>query len=250
MAGTNKKKKFIFSKPAIILRNTQLPDNIGMSARSMVNYGFKDLRIVKPKVKWPNKKADSASAGAFDIINKNTKIYSNIEDSFKGIDIIFATSVRNRDLENIVLSPREAVKIAKYKYKNNKIGFLFGPEKAGLNNEDLSEANYIIQIPTNPSFGSLNIAMAVNIICYEWYLLENDSLTDEKLIYNVADKKKIYLFKKFLISTLYKTKFLKDRLTDKKLEINVKNIFSKKILTNKEILILYGIIKNLKKYKK
>ena len=113
----------------IILRNTQLPDNIGMSARSMVNYGFKDLRIVKPKVKWPNKKADSASAGAFDIINKNTKIYSNIEDSFKGIDIIFATSVRNRDLENIVLSPREAVKIAKYKYKNNKIGFLFGPEK-------------------------------------------------------------------------------------------------------------------------
>ena len=73
-----------------------------MCARSMVNYGFKDLRIVNPKVIWPNKKAYSASAGAFDKINKTTKIYANIEESFKKIDVLFATSVRNRDIENIM----------------------------------------------------------------------------------------------------------------------------------------------------
>ena len=136
-------------------------------------------------------------------------------------------------------------------YNNLNVGFLFGAEKAGLSNNDLSEANYIIQIPTNPIFGSLNLAMAVNIICYEWYLSKNlnnmDTCFKNKL--KIADKKKIYHFKEFLIKTLHEIDFFKNKDQDTKLEINLKNIFSKSLYTNKELLMFYGIIKSLKKYK-
>ena len=152
MAGTNKRNKLISNGSCIILKDPQLPENIGMCARSMLNYGFSDLRIVNPKKAFPNDKAISASAGAFDKIIKKTRVFSNLEEAMKSIKILFATSVRVRDLEKNILTPREAIKLIIKKYKYSKIGFLFGPEKAGLNNTDLSEANFIIQIPTNPGF--------------------------------------------------------------------------------------------------
>ena len=249
MAGTNKIKSFVYSNPAIILRSPQLPENIGMVARAMFNYGFNDLRIVTPKKKWPNKKSFSASAGAFDIISKDTNVYNSLEKSFKGIDILFAASVRSRVIEKLVLTPREAIIKINKAYKNAKVGILFGPEQAGLNNDDLSEANYIIQIPTNPSFGSLNLAMAVNIICYEWFLLNKRKVINRDNDYDLANKEDLKYFKNFLISTLYEVGFFQNKKKDKKLEINLKNIFSKSMLTDKELLILYGVIKGLKNYK-
>ena len=81
MAGTNKKNKALYSKPAIILKNPQLSENIGMSARSMLNYGFSDLRLVNPKVNWPNQKSIASSAGAFDIIMNTTNKYKTYKVS-------------------------------------------------------------------------------------------------------------------------------------------------------------------------
>ena len=248
MAGTNKRKKLISNGPCIILKDPQLPENIGMCARSMLNYGFSDLRIVNPKKALPNDKAMSASAGAFEKIAKNTKIFSNLEEAMKSVQILFATSVRVRDLEKNIITPREAIKLIIKKHKYSKIGFLFGPEKAGLNNTDLSEANFIIQIPTNPGFGSLNLAMAVNIICYEWFINYHKKISTEiKKSVELADKKKLTNFKKFLIKNIHEIGFFKNKDFEK-LEINIKNIFSKSLITNKELLILYGIIKSLKKY--
>ena len=249
MAGTDTKQNFIYSNPSIILRSPQLPENIGMVARSMFNYGFNDLRIVTPKKEWPIKKAISASAGALDLISKDTKVYSSLKKSFKDIDVLFAASVRSRDIEKLVLTPKEAVLKINKSYQSAKIGFLFGPEQAGLNNNDLSEANYIIQIPTNPGFGSLNLAMAVNIICYEWFLLNKKKVINKNNDYDLANKENINYFKDFLIKSMYEVGFFKKKELDEKLEINLKNIFSKSMLTNKELLILYGVIKGLKNYK-
>ena len=166
----------------------------------------------------------------------------------KSIKIVFATSVRVRDLEKNILTPRQAIKLIIKKYKYSKIGFLFGPEKAGLNNADLSEANFIIQIPTNPGFGSLNLAMAVNIICYEWFINYHKKISiDISKNIEVVDKKKLTNFKKFLIENIDESGFFKNKDSEK-LETNVKNIFSKSLLTNKELLILYGIVKSLKNY--
>ena len=93
MAGTNKINKLISNGPCIILKDPQLPENIGMCARSMLNYGFSDLRIVNPKKAFPNDKAISASAGAFDKIIKKTRVFSNLEEAMKSIKVLFATSV-------------------------------------------------------------------------------------------------------------------------------------------------------------
>ena len=249
MAGTNKQNKFIFSKPSIILKSPQLAENIGMSARSMVNYGFSDLRIVNTKVSWPNNKAISSSAGAFDFISKTTKQYKKLEESLEGVDILFATSVRTRDLEKTILTPKQAISIIKKLYIKKNIGFLFGPEKAGLNNNDLSEANYVIQIPTNPKFGSLNLAMAVNIICHEWLNNEHKELLKNILKESkLADKKNLLIFKNFLIKTMNEVNFFENQ-NQEKMEINLKNIFSKSFITDKELSILYGVIKSLKEYK-
>ena len=248
MAGTNKRNKLISNGPCIILKDPQLPENIGMCARSMLNYGFSDLRIVNPKKAFPNERAISASAGAFDKIIKSTRIFSNFKEAMKSVQVLFATSVRVRDLEKNILTPREAIKLIIEKYKYRKIGFLFGPEKAGLINTDISEANFVIQIPTNPGFGSLNLAMAVNIICYEWFINHHKKVST-KIKKNIvlADKENLKKFKKFLIENIHETGFFKNKDSEK-LETNVKNIFSKSLLTNKELLILYGIIKSLKKY--
>ncbi len=214
----------------------------------MLNYGFSDLRIVNPKKAFPNDKAISASAGAFDKIIKKTRVFSNLEEAMKSIKILFATSVRVRDLEKNILTPREAIKLIIKKYKYSKIGFLFGPEKAGLNNADLSEANFIIQIPTNPGFGSLNLAMAVNIICYEWFINYHKKIsTNISKNIEVVDKKKLTNFKKFLIENIYESGFLKIKIL-KNLKQMLKTFFQKSLLTNKELLILYGIIKSLKNY--
>ena len=249
MAGTNRIGNIFYSSPTIILKNPQLPENIGMCARAMLNYGFTDLRIVGPKIQWPNKKSIASSAGALDIINNTTNIYNLFDDALEGIDVLFATSVRNRDLEKIVITPKDAVRKINTKYKNAKIGFLFGPEKAGLKNRDLSEANYIIQIPSNQRFGSLNLAMAVNTICYEFFInvikKKNNNETNSKFV----DKKKIALFKNHLIKILYEIKYFNREKNDSKLETNVRNIFSRTMFTEKELLMLYGVIKGLKNYK-
>ena len=193
----------------------------------MLNYGFSDLRIGNPKKGFPNDKAISASAGAFDKILKNRRVFTNFKEAMKSVEILFATSVRVRDLEKNILTPREAIKLIINKYKNTKIGFLFGPEKAGLNNSDFSEANFIIQIPTNPGFGSLNLAMAVNIICYEWFINYHKKIsTVIRKNVELVDKKKLTNFKKFLIENIHETGFFKNKEFEK-LETNVKNIFPK-----------------------
>lgn len=248
MAGTNKKKKLSFSEPVIILNKPQLAENIGMVARTMVNFGLKNLRLVNPKANWTSKKSFSASAGAFEIIKKYTFVYDNLSSAIEDLHFLCATTVRKRDLDSRYCSPKTAVKNIINNYNKKKIGFLFGGEKAGLNNNDISEANLLITIPTNKAFGSLNLAMAVNIIGYEWYINQKDK--SKKVIYrNSASKKEINFFKERVIRELYNTNFFESLPLDSRLVINVKNIISKITLSDKELKILHGIISSLKNFK-
>lgn len=248
MAGTNKIKNIQFSDPAIILKNPQLPENIGMVARTMVNFGLRNLRIVKPKVSWPNKKAFAASAGAFKLIEKYTKVYDTLQDSIKDIQFLCATTVRKRELNSKYVTPRTAIRQMRKSYLDNRIGFLFGAEKAGLTNNDISEANLLITIPSNNAFGSLNLGMAVNIIAYEW---NNQFIKNKKIFSNkeVANKSNVNYFKNRLLKELYNTNFFNSIEEEAKLVVNVKNIVSKAKLTDKELKILHGIVTNLKNYK-
>ena len=148
-----------FNNITFILHKPQLSENIGACARSIKNFNFSKLAIINPKPIYPNDKIIATSVGAKDIIKK-VKVYNVLEKSLEKIDCLIATSARfrNKNIKHIKL---EDLKEIDYK---KRIGFLFGSEASGLSNEEISYANYTLQIPTNPAFKSLNLSHSVIII--------------------------------------------------------------------------------------
>ena len=148
-----------FNNVTFILHKPQLSENIGACARSMKNFNFTKLVVVNPKPIYPNDKILATSVGAKDIIKKS-KIFEKLEPSLKNIDCLIATSARfrNKNIKHISLEDLKKIDFKK------KVGFLFGSEASGLSNEEISYANYTLQIPTNPNFKSLNLSHSVIII--------------------------------------------------------------------------------------
>lgn len=168
MAGTNSKAELLTGGPVIILVEPQLGENIGTAARAMANFGLSEMRIVNPRDGWPNEKAKSASAKADHVID-NAKVYATLEEALVGLNRVFATTARSRDMFVPVHGPEEAMQIAKvYMDAGQQCGILFGRERTGLKNEEVALADEIVTFPVNPAFASLNIAQAVLLMSYEW----------------------------------------------------------------------------------
>lgn len=168
MAGTNSKAELLTGGPVIILVEPQLGENIGTAARAMANFGLSEMRIVNPRDGWPNEKAKSASAKADHVID-NAKVFATLEDALIGLNLVFATTARSRDMFLPVRGPEEAMQKAKVHLDaDQKCGILFGRERTGLKNEEVALADEIVTFPVNPAFASLNIAQAVLLMSYEW----------------------------------------------------------------------------------
>ena len=144
---------------SFILHKPQLSENIGACARAIKNFNFKKLVLINPKPIFPNDKILATSVGAKDIINQSKK-YDNLENALEKIDILIATSARfrNKNIKHINLEDLKKIDFKK------RVGFLFGSEASGLSNDEVSYANYTLQIPTNPDFKSLNLSHSLIII--------------------------------------------------------------------------------------
>jgi tRNA/rRNA methyltransferase len=154
--------------PAVILINPQMAENIGAVARAMSNFGLKELRLVAPRDGWPSQRARDVASGGAEIIDK-AKLYSDFPSALKGIEFAYATTARERDMEKRVLEPREAVRSMKTHMKSGgRVAIVFGPERTGIENDDISLCDHFVTIPTAPGHFSLNLAQAVVIIGYEW----------------------------------------------------------------------------------
>lgn len=151
--------------PAIILVRPQLGVNIGACARAMLNFGLTDLRLVSPRDGWPNADAGPAASGA-DQVLADARVFDSVADACAGLSLVFATTVRNRELIRRVVTPLQAA--ADFHALEPQGGIMFGPERTGLETEDLAVAHAILTIPVNPDFGSLNLAQAVLVTAYEW----------------------------------------------------------------------------------
>jgi len=237
------------NKYGFILIKPQLGENIGASARALKNFGFNKLFITKPRDGWPNTKAKVTSVGALDIIKK-TKVFNETNEAIKGFDIIFAFSARSRDVNKRHIGLKSFLKITK-KIKNKKIGFMFGPEASGLSNMDLSEANYIVQIPSSKKFKSLNLSQAVSLICFEIFKLNNyranKQVNFEK---NIGQKGKLTDFLELLKLNLEKKNFFKPIEKKPSMIENINNLFYRLEPNDKELRILASIISSLSKNKK
>ena len=234
----------MINRIGFLLIKPQLPENIGFCARGLKNFGFKKLDLVKPKESWPNKKASATSVGAKDVLNK-TKVYSNIKDAINKYDVVYASSARRRDINKRHLSFNQFIQSIK-KNKKRKIGIMFGPEASGLSNEEISYSNYIFKIPVNKNFESINLSHSVILICYEIFKnLKSAAFKKEKKLIDIVSKKKLNVFFDFVENRLDNKGFFSPKEKKKSMLINLRNIFERNQLSDKELSILSSVFSKL-----
>jgi tRNA/rRNA methyltransferase len=155
----------VSAAPIIILVRPQLGENIGKTARAMLNFGLTELRLVAPRDGWPNPDAGPAAAGA-DVVLEQAQVFETLAQATADIHHIYATTVRKRGVTKPVLTPEAAANEIVSATGHSAI--LFGAERSGLETEEVAVARSIITVPINPDFGSLNLAQAVILCAYEW----------------------------------------------------------------------------------
>ena len=229
---------------SFILHKPQLSENIGASARAIKNFNFEKLVLIDPKPVFPNDKILATSVGAKNII-KNSKVFQNIEKAIENFDIVIATSARfrNKNIKHINLEDLKKINFKK------KVGFLFGSESSGLSNNEISYANYNLQIPTNPEFKSLNLSHSLIIIAQivsGIIKLKTKMFMRSKKVKS-AKKKDIQLMFNLCIKNLEDINFFKSKEKKPIMLQNLRNIFYKMDLSDKETRILSSVIASLGK---
>mgnify|MGYP001957781473 FL=1 len=237
-------KKILKNNISIILVEPQLGENIGTTARAMLNFGFENLILVNPRDDWPNEYAMKAAAGAIKVIEK-TRVFKNLEDALSEFNFAFSTTIRPRDMVKPV---NGLEKMAEKSYEKlemkQKIAFIFGREKSGLTNHQISLTDEIIEIPTNKDFSSLNLAQAVILVVSELNRLGVSYAKEEIVIPDSfpADKKDLISFFNHLERALDDSGFLKPLEKKPTMMMNIRNIFNRSNLTDQEVKTLRGVI--------
>ncbi len=229
---------------SFILHKPQLSENIGACARAMKNFNFQKMIVVDPKPIYPNDKILATSVGAKNIISKS-KNYNNLETALKNIDLVIATSARfrNKNIKHIQLED-----LKKIDYKK-KVAFLFGSEASGLSNNEISYANYTLQIPTNPEFKSLNLSHSLIIIAQVVHSVINSKVSSFNKSKKVksASKKDILSMSNLCIKNLEDIGFFKPKEKRPIMLENLRNIFYRMELSSKETRILSSVFASLGK---
>ncbi len=229
---------------SFILHKPQLSENIGACARAIKNFSFKKLILINPKPIFPNDKVFATSVGAKNIISQS-KVYENIEKALKDIDIVIATSARfrNKNIKHINLDDLKKIDFKK------KVGFLFGSEASGLSNEEVSYANYTLQIPTNPEFKSLNLSHSLIIIAQvvsSIIKMRTKPFKKSKKV-KPASKKEIQSMINLCLRNLEDINFFIPKEKKPVMLQNLRNIFYKMELSDKETRILSSVFASLSK---
>lgn len=230
---------------AILLVHPQMGENIGAAARAMMNFGFTDLRLVSPRDGWPNERAIDTASGAFDHMPE-PQVYERFQDATSDLNKLYATTARARDMVKPVFTPDAAIEdgINQLSHENTKIGFVFGPERTGLENEELSRCNAIINVPTNPDFSSLNLGQCVLLISYA---LSLQLITHNQDALPMGDsfpvsQDKMDEFLERLEKSLEDAGFFKAENLKPTMVRNIRNIFMRGDLSDQEVRTLHGIL--------
>jgi tRNA/rRNA methyltransferase len=173
----------VTAKPVIVLVRPQLGQNIGKTARAMLNFGLTEMRLVAPRDGWPNPEAGPSASGA-DVVLEQAEVFATTQEAIADCSLVFASTVRRRDLVMPVVGPEEMADQISSSPQRSAI--LFGPERSGLETEEVALANAIVTVPINPDFGSLNLAQAVILLAYEWSRRSHLSQPPAKALEEIA----------------------------------------------------------------
>jgi tRNA/rRNA methyltransferase len=233
--------------PVVILCRPQIGENVGAAARAMLNFGLAELRLVRPECGWPNAKAVATASGAVAVLNGIT-VFASLEEATADLHHIFATTARSRELKKPIVSPETAVAEARSAIgAGRRVGLVFGAERTGLENEELLLADAIVRIPTNPAFGSLNLAQAVLLLAYSWSMQDPSAPTEPTAgaAEEPATKGEVEALLRYLLAELEAADFFKSPDSRRSLMAAIKVMFERRGWTRPEVNLMRGILKEL-----
>jgi tRNA/rRNA methyltransferase len=249
-AGTDTTKSPLGGGPAVILVRPQLAVNIGMCARAMANFGLTDLRLVNPREGWPRSDeyrdvAYSAAAGATGLLDR-ARVYQSVEAAISDLNAVYATTARERGQMKAVLSPSVAM-AATAAAASEKRGILFGPERTGLDNDEVALAGAIITFPSDPAYASFNLAQAVLLCAYEWFKAAHGDAPPAvpRAVSPPAQREMLLAFFDYLEARLDENGFFRPVTKKPGMRRNLRNIFHRMDLTQQDVRTLWGAVVRL-----
>ena len=245
MSGTDhgKLEDWAGPTPVFVLVRPQMGENIGAAARAMWNFGLDRMRLVSPRDGWPNPKAVAMASGAAQVID-NAMIAETTADAIGDLNFVFATTARSRDLTKKVLTPEQAMVQARAMTgQGATVGVLFGPERAGLENEDIVQANALISVPVNPAFASLNLAQCVLLTAYEWRRQREGSAAPEDI--SRATAIEMQKLQEKLEQRLDAAGFFFPENKRASMVLNLRNMLSRMPMTDADTRLMHGVIRAL-----
>ena len=234
-------------QPSIILVKPQMGENIGSAARAMLNFGLENMRVVAARDGWPSQSAVATASGAGRVLDQ-ARHFSSFHDAVGDCHFVFATTARDRDLTKPVYDPKKAMKIAFEKISDGqKVGIIFGPERAGLENTEVVRSNALITVPVNPDFSSINLAQTVLLLSYEWFLAtdiyeENSSNTRKTSVASILEIEKL---SEQYENELEKIGFFFPEEKATSMKSTLRNIWSRLPLTVSDVRAFHGILRHL-----
>jgi tRNA/rRNA methyltransferase len=251
MGRASKGKATAADAPVIVLVRPQLGENIGMAARAMLNCGLADLRLVAPRDVWPNPKARNAASGADRVVDKAC-VFESVAEAVADLERVVATTARNRELAQRILTPRQAAsEMRGWIGGGERVGILFGPERTGLENDDMVLADTALSIPLNPQFSSLNVAQAVLLVSYEWAVATDGAPPSRMSDHSARPATKDELQNLFdhLERALDQSGFLRHEAMRPAMVNNLRTLLQRANMTEQEVRTFHGVIKFLSKRK-
>ncbi|MDK3018459.1 RNA methyltransferase [Pseudodonghicola flavimaris] len=238
-------------QPAFVLVRPQMGENIGAAARAMWNFGLDRMRLVAPRDGWPNPKSVAMASGAGRLLDEAT-LHGDLADAVGDCSYVFATTARQRGLTKPVFSPERAMALAAEKIAaGEKVAVLFGPERAGLENEDVARANAIISVPVNPEFASLNLAQCVLLTAYEWrrQVSEVQHEVTEMGRADWASTLEVEKLSEHYEERLQQAGFFFPPEKAENMKINLRNLWSRMRLTRADVQMLHGVMRQMVRWK-
>ena len=251
-SGTDSSKPRLTGGPAVVLVRPQLAVNIGMCARAMANFGLSDLRLVAPREGWPQarglRKGAFAAASGASYILEGAKLFDTVPQAIADLNFVWATTARERGQGKRILAPEEAMaETAAALVGGQSHGILFGPERTGLENDEVALADAIVTFPVNPAYASLNLAQAVLLTGYEWMRANKGVAAPFQPIERSppASRDNVLSFFDYLETELDKTGFFRPPGKQPVMRRNMRNIFHRIGLTEQDVRTLRGAIVRL-----
>lgn len=238
-------------QPAFVLVRPQMGENIGAAARAMWNFGLDRMRIIAPRDGWPNSRAVAMASGAGRLLDE-AQLFEDTDSAIADASFVLATTARPRGLTKPVYAPEHAMKLAAERIAaGEKVAVLFGPERAGLENEDIARANGIISVPVNPDFASLNLAQCVLLTAYEWRRASAGVVAETVELAGTewASSAEMAALASHFEERLEQAGFFFPPTKAPGMKLNLRNLWSRMPLTRADVQTFHGVMRQMVRWK-